>query len=166
MGRYSHRALRTAVFALCTVSITASATAGCWTQAEVAAAKVREMQTRLSVAAKACAAGGVDIAPTYNKFLATKRNALSLVDERLRNHFLAAGGDLGDQAYARYNAALELAYGAATASGDSCAEAATLAKEAAGSRGDLIAVADREVTVATLPSSVCPANAPVVLAAR
>lgn len=124
------------------------------------------MQTRLAVAAKECGAGGADILPSYNKFLATKRNALSLVDERLRNHFLAAGGDLGDRDYARYNAALELAYGAAAASGDSCAEAAALAKEAATSRRDLVIVADREVAIATLPSSVCPANNPVVLASN
>ena len=89
-----------------------------------------------------------------------------VADERLRGHFLAAESDEGARAYARYNAALELAYGAATASGDSCAEAAALAKEAASARGDLVAVAAREVAVATLPSSVCPANAPVVLAAR
>ena len=166
MGRSSHGALTAAVFALCTVSIATPASAGCWTQAEVAAAKVREMQTRLAVAAKACTAGGVDIVPSYNKFLAMKKNALSMVDERLRGHFRANGDELGERDYARYNAALELAYGAATASGDSCAEAATLAREAASSRGDLIAVADREVMVATLPSSLCPANAPVVLAAR
>jgi hypothetical protein len=166
MRRYSHGALRAAVIALCTVSIATPASAGCWTQAEVAAAKVREMQTRLMVAARACTAGGVDILPSYNKFLATKKNALSLVDDRLRGHFSAADTDEGARAYARYNAALELAYGAATASGDSCAEAAAIAREAASSRGDLLTVADREVMVATLPSSVCPANAAVVLASR
>jgi hypothetical protein len=166
MRRYSHGALCAAVFALCTVSISSLASAGCWTQAEVAAAKVREMQTRLAVAARACAAGGVDILPSYDKFLAVKRTALNMVDARLSGHFLAADSDDGARAYARYNAALEIAYGAATASGDSCAEAAALAREAASSRGDLIAVADREVTIATLPSPVCPANTPVVLAAR
>jgi hypothetical protein len=164
MRRLSHRALCAAVSAICTVSIATSASAGCWTQAEVAAAKVREMQTRLAVAAKACG-GSVDILPSYNKLLTMKKNALSVVDDRLRGHFLQSS-EMGERDYARYNAALELAYGAATASGDSCAEAAALAKEAASSHGDLIAVADREVTVATLPSSVCPANAPVVLAAR
>jgi hypothetical protein len=165
MRRLSHRALCVAAFALCAASITTSATAGCWTQAEVAAAKVREMQTRLAIAAKECGTG-VDIVPSYNKFLAVKKNTLSVVDERLRGHFSVSDSDEGARAYARYNAALELAYGAATASGDSCAEAAALAKEAAASRGDLIAVAAREVMVATLPSSVCPANAPVVFAAR
>jgi hypothetical protein len=166
MGRRLHGACRAAVFALCTVSIATTASAACWTQAEVAAAKVREMQTRLAVAARSCTAGGVDIVSSYDKFLATKRTALGAVDDRLRGHFLANESDEGARAYARYNAALELAYGAAAASGDSCAEAATLAREAASSRGDLIAVAGREVTVATLPSSVCPATAPVVLAAR
>jgi hypothetical protein len=167
MGRYSHGVLGAAVFALCTVSIAAPASAaGCWTRAEVSAAKVREMQTRLMVTARACTAGGVDILPSYDKFVAMKRNALSAADERLRNHFLAEGSDLGERDYARYTAALELAYGAATASGDSCAEAATLAREAAASRIDLVAVADREVTVATLPSSLCPANGTMVLAAN
>lgn len=123
------------------------------------------MQTRLAIAAKECGTG-VDIVPSYNKFLAMKKNALSLVDERLRGHFSAGDSDDGARAYARYNAALELAYGAAAASGDSCAEAAALAKEAAASRGDILTVAAREVMVATLPSSVCPANAPMVLAAR
>jgi hypothetical protein len=166
MGRHSHGALRAAVIALCTVSIVAPASAGCWTQTEVAAAKVREMQTRLAIAARQCGAGNIDIVASYNRFLAAKQAALGVADERLRGHFLAAESDEGARAYARYNAALELAYGAATASGDSCAEAAALAKEAASARGDLVAVAAREVAVATLPSSVCPANAPVVLAAR
>jgi hypothetical protein len=166
MGRHSHRAFRAAVIALCTISIAAPASAGCWTQAEVAAAKVREMQTRLAIAARECGAGSVDIMANYNRFLTAKQAALGMVDERLRRHFSATESDEGALAYARYNAALELAYGAATASGDSCAEAAALAKEAASARGDLIAVAAREVSVATLPSSVCPANAPVVLAAR
>jgi hypothetical protein len=166
MGRSSHGALRAVVIALCTVSIATPASAGCWTKAEVAAAKIREMQTRLAVAAKECTAGGVDILPSYNKFLAMKKTALTAADAQLRGHFAAHAGDLAERDYARYNAALELAYGAATASGDSCAEAAALAKEAAASRGDLIAVADREVMVATLPSSVCPANAPVMIAAR
>jgi hypothetical protein len=160
------RSLRAAVFALCAVSIAVPASAGCWTQAEVAAAKVREMQTRLAIAARECSAGSVDIVPSYNKFMAMKKNALSVVDERLRGHFAAGDSDEGARAYARYNAALELAYGAATASGDSCAEAAALAKEVASSRGDLMTVAAREVMVATLPSSVCPANAPMVFAAR
>jgi hypothetical protein len=166
MGRFSHRALSAAVFALCTVSIASPASAGCWTQAEVAAAKVREMQTRLAIAARECGAGSVDILSNYNKFLAMKKNALGVVDDRLRGHFFAGESDEGARAYARYNAALELAYGAATASGDSCAEAAALAKEAASARGDLNSVAAREVMVATLPSSVCPASAPVVFASR
>src|SRR5690349_7040426 len=110
MRRLSHGALTAAVFALCTVSIATPAGAACWTQAEVAAAKVREMQTRLAVAARACAAGGVDIMPRYNKFLAMKQKALGLVDERLRGHFSAADSEEGARAYARYNAALELAY--------------------------------------------------------
>lgn len=166
MGRLSHPALSAAVLALCTASIATPANAACWTKAEVAAAKVREMQTRLAVAAKECTAGSVDIIASYNKFLAIKKNALSLVDEQLRGHFAAADSDEGARAYARYNAALELAYGAATANSDSCAEAASLAREAASPRGDLMTVAAREVMVATLPSSVCPANAPMVFASR
>ena len=166
MAWCSHGALGAAAFALCAVSIAAPASAaGCWTQADVSAAKVHEMKTRLMVAANGCRAGDADILASYNRFVAARHAALSAADDRLRAHFLAAAGDDGQRDYDRYTAALEQAYGAGAASAESCAEAAAMVKDVIAARGDLTAVAAREIETATLPSSVCPADKPVVLAA-
>jgi hypothetical protein len=167
MADYSRGALGVAAVALCLVSTAAPASAAsCWSQADVSAAKVHEMQTRLMVAATECHADGIDILASYNQFVAAKHAALSAADDRLRAHFLAAGGDAGERDYLRYTAALEQAYGAGATSDDSCAQAAAMVKEVTAAKADLVTVAAREVDTATLPSSVCPANAAVVLAAR
>jgi hypothetical protein len=167
LGRFSRKALGAATMTILTVSMSVPASAaGCWTQAEVSAAKVHEMQTRLMIAANACRADGIDRLQSYDSFVAAKRVALSAADARLKDHFMATAGEAGAQAYDRYAAALEQAYGAAVASRDSCAEAALLASEAAASRGDLAVFADREIAVATLPSSICRVDAPVLLAAK
>lgn len=167
MARLSHPSLAVAAFALCAVSIAAPASAaGCWSQADVAAAKIHEMQTKLMIAANGCTAGTVDILAGYNKFVAAKRAALNSAEGQLKAHFLAAGGGMGERDYARYTAALEQAYGAATASVESCTEAAALVKDALAARGDLAAVAAQEIGIATLPGAECPIDRPVVLAAR
>ena len=161
MLSFSRGALGAAAFALCAVSTAPANAAGCWTQAEVSAAKVHEMQPRLMVAAQGCQASGVDIRASYDKFIATKRSALSVASDRLKGHFLA-----DDMGYDRYTTALEQAYGAAVASRATCEEAADIAREAAVSKGDLTTVAARLITVATLPSAVCRADAPIVVASR
>ena len=161
----SQAALRAAAAAFCLVSVAAPATAtSCWTRADIAAAKVREMQTKLMVAALQCRAGGVDILASYNRFIRDGRPVLRSANERLKAHFMAEGKSAGQQAYDRYTTALANSAGQIRLG--SCAEASALAAEAAMAKRDLLSLAAREVAAPTLPSPPCLANDAVVLAAK
>lgn len=166
MKTHIRMALGAAAIALCLGSTAApAASASCWTQADVSAAKVRELQTRLMVAALRCRANGMNILATYNNFVAAGKGAIVAANERLKAHFMAAGPVAGQRDYDRYTTSLANAYGAAETGPESCAEASSLAAEAG--HGDLNAFAAQAVPVATLPSAVCPVDgASVVLAAK
>jgi hypothetical protein len=166
MKIHTRAALSAAALALCLVSTAApAASASCWTQADVSAAKVRELQTRLMVATLRCRATGVNILASYNNFIAGGRTSIVAANDRLKAHFMTAGAVVGQRDYDRYTTALANAYGAAETGPESCAEASSLAAEAA-AKGDVTAVAAQAVPVATLPAAVCPANDSMVLAAK
>jgi hypothetical protein len=167
MKTITRAALGAAALALCLASTSAPAAgAKCWTQAEVAAAKVREMQTRLMVAALRCRAFGMNILTSYNDFIAAGRGEIVAANDRLKAHFMADGAAAGQRDYDRYTTALANAYGAAETGPESCAEATTLAADAVAAKGKLIALAAREIPVATLPSAMCSASESMVLAAK
>jgi hypothetical protein len=163
----SRAALRAASVAFCLGSIAApAAAAGCWTQAEVAAAKVREMQTKLMVAVLQCRGSGIDMLPSYNRFLSNGRSALRSANEHLKAHFIAKGKIVGQREYDRYTTVLANAYGGGQISLDSCAATSDLVTEAAMAKSDLTSLAAREVLVPTLPSRPCRADNAMVLAAK
>src|SRR5678816_2373693 len=91
MTNPSRMALVAASVAFCLASIAAPAAAGCWTSADIAAARVREMQTKLAVAALQCRFSRVDIRASYNRFLRNGRSALRAANGRLKAHFMAQG---------------------------------------------------------------------------
>ena len=162
----SRAALLTATAVLCLGSIAApAAAASCWTSADVAAAKVREMQTKLMVAVLQCRVSGVDILASYNRFLRDGRSALRSANEQLKAHFMAEGRTVAQLEYDRYTTALANAYGGGQISGVSCAQTSALVAEATSAKSHLLSLAAREVTVPTLPSAPCPDGA-VVLAAK
>ena len=165
MKNYRRAALAAAALATCVIS-TAAPAASCWSQADVSAAKVRELQTRLMVATLRCRASGVNILASYNAFVGTTKPAIIAANNTLKAHFGAAGPVAGQRDYDRYTTVLANAYGAADTGPESCAEAANLAAEATVAKGDLAAFAERAIPVATLPASVCSGNDSVVLAAK
>lgn len=163
----SRAALLAASAAFCLGSIAApAAAASCWTRTDVAAAKVREMQTKLVVAVLQCRGSGIDILASYNRFLRNGRSALRSANEHLKAHFMAEGKIVGQREYDRYTTALANAYGGGETSLASCAETSALVAEAAMAKSDLLSLAAREVIVPTLPSASCPAINAVVLAAK
>ena len=164
MKNYTRAALVAAALAT-TLGSTAASAASCFTQADVSAAKVREMQTRLMVATLRCRATGVNILASYNNFMGAAKPAIVAANDQLKAHFGAAGPVAGQRDYDRYTTSLANAYGAAETGPESCAEAANLAAEAANTKGDLAAFAANAVPVATLPASVCQNNDSMVLAA-
>ncbi len=165
MKNHTRAALAAAAIATCLVS-TAAPAATCWSQADVSAAKVRELQTRLMVAALRCRASGVNILASYNAFVGNAKPAIVAANDQLKAHFGAGGPVAGQRDYDRYTTTLANAYGAADTGPESCAEAANLAAEATNAKGDLAAFAAHAIPVATLPASTCAGNEGVVLAAK
>jgi hypothetical protein len=163
----SRTALLAAPVALCLVSLAAPATAaGCWASADIAAARIREMQTKLAVAALQCRFSGYDIRTDYNRFLRNGRSTLRAANGRLKAHFMAQGTAVGQRDYDRYTTALANAYGGSQISFGSCAKSSAVMAEAAMPRRNLLSLAAREIIAPTLPSPPCAVRNGVVLAAE
>jgi hypothetical protein len=166
MKNYRRAALVAAAVATCFIS-TAGSAATCWSQADVSAAKVRELQTRLMVSALRCRASGFNILASYNAFVGSAKPAIVAANDQLKAHFAAGGPVAGQRDYDRYTTTLANAYGAAETGPESCAEAANMAAEAINAKGDLAAFAAHVIPVATLPASqACSNSEGVVLAAK
>ena len=166
MTKYKRAILGAAAVALSLSSAAPAVASACWSEADVSAAKVREMQTQLMVAALRCRAGGVDILANYNRFLHAKRGEITAANARLRAHFLAANRRTGERDYDRYTTSLANGYGGARTNQGSCADAASLADEAASARSGLVAVADREIASPQHTAGRCPGRKSIYLAAE
>ena len=155
--RKRRAALVAGAMMLC-VPTTAFAQTGCWDQTQVAAAKVRDLQSRLMVATLRCSAMGVNVAPAYNRFLAANRETIRGANAVLMNQFESAYGRQAQVQYDRFATALANIYGDDTTSHSVCAETALLAGEAAEAGGDieaLVAIEDRLGFVSALPGGQC-----------
>ena len=139
------------------VPATAYAQAGCWNQTQVAAAKVRDLQSRLMVATLRCSAMGVNVAPAYNRFLAANRATIREANTVLMNQFQATHGRAAQVQYDRFTTAMANIYGDDATSDSVCAET-VVAGEAADAAGDidaLVAIEDRLGFVSALPGGQC-----------
>ena len=157
-GQKKARAALVAAALMICVPATASAQAGCWNQTQVAAAKVRDLQSRLMVATLRCSAMGVNVAPAYNRFLAANRDTIRGANSVLMNQFQAAYGRQAQLHYDRFATALANIYGDDATSRSVCAETVVLAEEAPTADGDidaLVAIEDRLGFVSALPGGQC-----------
>ena len=140
------------------VPTTAFGQTGCWDQTQVAAAKVRDLQSRLMVATLRCSAMGVNVAPAYNRFLAANRQTIRDANAVLMGQFQSAYGRQAQFHYDRFTTAMANIYGDDATSHSVCAETAVLATEAADAGGDidaLVAIEDRLGFVSSLPGGQC-----------
>ena len=140
------------------VPATASAQAGCWNQTQVAAAKVRDLQSRLMVATLRCSAMGVNVAAAYNRFLAANRDTIRGANAVLMGQFQTVHGRQAQVHYDRFATALANIYGDDATNRSVCAETVVLAEEAASASGDidaLVGIADRLGFIAALPGGQC-----------
>ncbi len=161
----SRTAFLAAPAALCLASMAAPvAAAACWTPADIAAARMREMQTKLAVAALQCRFSRGDVRASYNRFLKNGRAALRAANGRLKAHFMTQGTSVGQREYDRYTTTLANAYGGSQISFGSCAQTVAVMAEAAMPKSNLVALAAREIVAPTLPSGSCPARNGVVFA--
>lgn len=131
--------------------------AGCWAAQDVAAAKVRDLQTMLMVATLRCRANGMDLSAEYNRFVVANRTAIAAMNQRIKAHFWTAGSADGQAQYDRFATSLANSYGDDETGGDSCENAAAISREgaAAGSVETLVAIADRQMLSPALPGGSC-----------
>lgn len=140
------------------VAMPAQAAMSCWNQTQVAAAQVRDLQSRLMVASLRCVAMGVDVTPAYNRFVRATRETLQGANGVIMAQFRAGHGGEAQLHYDRFATALANAYGAGATTDRICAETATIADEAAAAAGDirrLVEIADRLGVAPDLPGGQC-----------
>ena len=109
----------------------------CWSEADMDAAKVRDLQSRLMVATLRCQGAGFDITAAYNRFVVANRATLQGVNGVLMTSFRSGFGDDAQVEYDRYATALANAYGGDATNRSICANAERLAGAAAAAGGSL-----------------------------
>jgi hypothetical protein len=140
------------------VATPAQATMQCWNPTQVAAAKVRDLQSRLMVATLRCQAMGVEVSAAYNRFLAANRRTIQSANAVLLAQFQAGFGRQGLVHYDRFATSLANIYGDDATSPSVCGDTAVLAEEAAAANGDidtLVAIEDRLGFATPLPGGQC-----------
>ena len=137
----------------------APAQAACWNADETAAATVRELQSVLMVAALRCQVAHHEITEDYNVFLRANRYTIQQMNDRLKAHFIKAGGAAkGQTAYDAFTTSLANGHGAEGASAEVCDGMGALAREAglmAGSAEGLLLLAARQGLAISLPEGEC-----------
>lgn len=131
---------------------------GCWNDTQVAAAKVRDLQSRLMVATLRCQAMGVNVADAYNRFIAANRATIQGANGVLMAQFRAGYGGEGQTQYDRFATSLANIYGDDATDPGICADTAAAAEEAAAANGDirqLVTIADRFGGAPELPGGQC-----------
>jgi hypothetical protein len=149
-----------AALLLC-VSAPAQAVMGCWNETQVAAAKVRDLQSRLMVATLRCQAMGVNVSEAYNRFIAANRTTIQGANGVILAAFRSGHGGEAQTQYDRFATALANIYGDDATNQNVCAETAAAAEEAASAAGDiarLVTIADRFGAVPDLPGGQCPVS--------
>ncbi len=132
----------------------------CWDQNQIAAAKIRDLQSRLMVATMRCRAMGMDVLPAYNEFVRVNRSTIQNANGLIKAQFKAGFGDaLAQKSYDSFTTSLANAYGAEATSAEICEDTAELASEAVAAGGDiarLLDIADRVGSAPELPGGRCP----------
>jgi chemotaxis protein histidine kinase CheA len=137
--------------ALLAMTATAAQASSCWNPVQAAAAKVRNLQSRLMDATLRCQMVGVDISATYNAFIRENRSALQGANTVLRDR-------LGEREFDHFVTELANAADHAATDVDACAAAADAAQSAVEARGSvqtLLALEAQFDSQAELPGGEC-----------
>lgn len=98
-----------------TMTLAPATAATCWKQTAVEAAQIRDFEMMLMVSALRCRGTGNNFLAGYNQFVRDKRDALTQVNDELREHFRSEAGPIGALgAYDNYITGLANVYGAGT----------------------------------------------------
>lgn len=136
----------------------AHAAMGCWSQKHAAAAKIRDLQSRLMVATMRCRAMGIDILPAYNEFVRTNRTTIQAANEVIKAQFSNGFGSRGQTEYDRFTTSLANAYGADATNQSICQETAARARDAVAANGEaqtLLRIVDAMGATPSLPGGEC-----------
>ena len=137
----------------------AHAAMGCWDQSHAAAAKIRDLQSRLMVATMRCRAFGMDVLSEYNEFVRANRTTIQDANGLIKSQFAKGYGPAGQNRYDSFTTSLANAYGGDETSESVCAQTAALASEAVAAAGNvdrLLDIADRLGSRPELPGGECP----------
>jgi hypothetical protein len=137
----------------------ASAAMACWDVHETAAAKIRDLQSRLMVATLRCRAMGIDVLTAYNDFVRINRSTLQEANGVIKAQFDQGYGLEGQRFYDSFTTAMANHYGGDATSDSICDETAAVAAEAVAAEGDvarLVELADRTGGSPELPGGRCP----------
>lgn len=159
MGPVKKGGLCMAAAVMALEAVPAHATMGCWNETQVAAARVRDLQSRLMVDALRCRAFGIDILGAYNEFVRSNRATIQAANSVILAQFSRGFGGAAQTEYDRFTTALANAYGADRTTGETCAEAASVAAEAVAAGGDverLVEIEERFGPAPALPGGECP----------
>ena len=143
---------------LLATSMPANAMVGCWNETQLAAAKVRDLQSRLMVASLRCQAMGVNVIASYNNFVQANRETIQGANAVILAQFRSGFGSDAQTQYDRFTTALANLYGDDATSRDVCEETALIAEDAASATGDirqLVAIEDRLGFSSPLPGGQC-----------
>lgn len=136
--------------------------AACWTDSEVAAAKVRDLDSMLMVSALRCRFESAALLKRYNAMVVRHRAGFTAANARLRGHFMsvAGAGPAADAALDRYITQVANRHGSATGA-PSCASLAGIAQTALvqpATFAGLSSIASRAVFEPELPGGACTAR--------
>jgi hypothetical protein len=167
MGNHARAALAASMAAAFLAAQPAQAAIGCWNEQQAAAAKVRDFQSRLMVAALRCKAMGYDVTAAYNDFIRRNRDALAATNGLIRARFVTGYGKEADLYYDRFATGLANRYGGDATTAEICQDFASAAEQGAAASSDLaklLALADRFGPPPELPGGTCTASVPVPFA--
>ncbi len=120
------------VAAIVSVSAPTLAQEKCWTSKEMAAARVRDLQSVLMVGALQCRTSGHDVLSGFNKFVVAGRATIVAKNDVLKARFVRLQGvKEGNRAYDAFTTALANAHAlSGSVGGDFCKSMAAMADEA------------------------------------
>lgn len=157
-GRMKKSGACAAAITMLCASVPSQAAMSCWTDTQVAAAKVRDLQSRLMVATLRCQAMGENVTAAYNRFVAANRTTIQNANGVIMAAFREGHGGQAQAHYDRFATALANIYGDDATDLGVCAETAAAAEEAAAAAGDirqLVTIAHRLGDTPELPGGQC-----------
>lgn len=134
----------------------ASSAGRCWSEAEQASARVRDLQTRFMVASLQCQAREPAVLAAYNRFVVAHRAAIGRHNDAIRGYFITTQGRAGERGYDRFTTSLANTHGLQTSAVSDCQAMIPVIQAATkSSAAQLAALAESMGADPKLPGGAC-----------